>query len=89
MGGMLKNEDDLVTLRIDGDGPIGSIVVTADSRGEVKGFAANPSVMLPPSPAGKLPAEGTVVGAEVGLVKGQVPGLSLHPRWASSMSVAA
>ena len=69
MGGMLKNEDDLVTLRIDGDGPIGSIVVTADSRGEVKGFAANPSVMLPPSPAGKLDVGGSIGNGVLTVIK--------------------
>ena len=69
MGGMLKNEDDLVTLRIDGDGPIGSIVVTADSRGEVKGFAANPSVMLPPSPVGKLDVGGSIGNGVLTVIK--------------------
>ena len=69
MGGMLKNEDDLVTLRIDGDGPIGSIVVTADSRGEVKGFAVNPSVMLPPSPVGKLDVGGSIGNGVLTVIK--------------------
>lgn len=54
MGSMLKNEDDLLTLQIKGDGAIGNIIVTADCNGNVKGFAGNPNVMLPASSAGKL-----------------------------------
>lgn len=61
MGAMLKGEKDLLTLQIKGDGPIGQITVTADSKGSVKGYVGNPSVMLPPNGAGKLD-----VGAAVG-----------------------
>ena len=39
MGVMLKGEDDLVTLQIQGSGPMKGITVTANSKGEVKGFA--------------------------------------------------
>ena len=46
MGSMMKGEDDLLTIKIQGDGPIGSLTVTADSKGNVKGYAANPQVML-------------------------------------------
>ena len=42
MGYDMKGEDDLLTLKIQGDGPIGGLVVTADSKGEVKGYAFNP-----------------------------------------------
>lgn len=61
MGAMLKGEKDLVTLQINGDGPIEGIIVTADSQGKVKGYVGNPSVMLPPNWVGKLD-----VGAAVG-----------------------
>lgn len=61
MGAMLKGEKDVLTLQIKGDGPIGTITVTADSKGTVKGYVGNPSVMLPPNAAGKLD-----VGAAVG-----------------------
>ena len=43
---MLKEERDLLTIRIDGDGPLGSIVVTADRNGHVKGYVGNPGVVL-------------------------------------------
>jgi molecular chaperone Hsp33 len=47
MGTMMKNDADIVTIQIKGDGPIGSMTVTADPRGRVKGYVANPQVMLP------------------------------------------
>ncbi len=51
---MLKNDGDLITLRFDGDGPLGSIVVTADRHGSVKGYVQNPSVELPLKADGHL-----------------------------------
>lgn len=47
MGVMMKNDDDLVTIQIKAQGPIGSMTVTADTHGRVKGFVGNPNVMLP------------------------------------------
>ncbi len=61
MGSMLGEEDELLTLKIDGDGPVGGLVVTADGRGRVKGYAINPQAMCPPSPVGKLDV-GRIVG---------------------------
>lgn len=60
MGAMLKGEDDLLTLQVSGDGPLKGMTVTADSKGNVKGYAVTPQVMLPPSPAGKLDVGGAV-----------------------------
>lgn len=60
MGATLKGEKDVLTLQIKGDGPIGQITVTADSKGIVKGYVQNPSVMLPPNGAGKLDVGGAV-----------------------------
>ena len=48
MGSMMKNETDMLTLQVRGDGPLGGITVTADSKGDVKGYVNNPDVMLPP-----------------------------------------
>jgi len=53
--------NDLVTLRINGNGPLGSVLVNATATGEVRGYVKNPHVDLPPSKAGKIP-----VGAGVG-----------------------
>ena len=60
MGSMMKGDKDLITLTVKGDGPIGSITVTADSHGNVKGFAANPAVDIPLKRAGKLDVGGAV-----------------------------
>ena len=60
MGSMMKGEKDLLTIKIEGDGPIGSILVTADAAGHVKGYAQNPQVMLPPNDKGKLDVAGAV-----------------------------
>ena len=54
MGAMMKGEKDLLTIKIEGDGPIGGMTVTADSKGNVKGYAFHPEVMLPPNEKGKL-----------------------------------
>jgi len=54
MGVMMKGEKDLLTLQIKCSGPVKGLTVTADSRGNVKGFADVPQVMLPPSKKGKL-----------------------------------
>lgn len=60
MGSMMKGKDDILTLRIEGDGPIEGLTVTADSLGRVKGYAFNPSVMLPPNAQGKLDVGGAL-----------------------------
>ena len=49
----MKGEEDILTLQLWGDGPIGKVTVTADSHGKVKGYVDNPSVMLPPNSIGK------------------------------------
>ena len=54
MSGMLKNDDDLITVRLDGDGPLGAIVVTADYHGRVKGYVQHPQVWLPLKENGHL-----------------------------------
>lgn len=61
MGSMMKNDTDVLTLQIKGDGPLGGITVTADAKANVKGFVENPDAMLPPK-NGKLD-----VGAAVGI----------------------
>ena len=69
MGSMMKGEDDVLTLRINGDGPVKMLIVTADSRGDVKGYAANPCVELPPNKAGKLDVAGAVGSGFLTVIK--------------------
>jgi molecular chaperone Hsp33 len=54
MGSMMKNDSDVLTIQIKCNGPIKGLTVTADVKGNVKGYVENPNVMLPPSKKGKL-----------------------------------
>lgn len=54
MGGMLKGDRDILTLRIKGDGPLRGLTVTADAHGNVKGYPDVTDVIIPASPLGKL-----------------------------------
>lgn len=54
MGSMMKGSNDILTLQIKCDGPIGGLTVTADAEANVKGYVYDPDVMLPPSAIGKL-----------------------------------
>lgn len=54
MGAMMKGEKDVLTLQINCSGPVQGLTVTADSKGNVKGFPMVPQVMLPASKEGKL-----------------------------------
>lgn len=38
MGSMMKNADEVITLKIAGDGPMSGLLVTADAKGNVKGY---------------------------------------------------
>ncbi len=61
MASGFKNDNDLLTLRISGDGPIGNILVVASNNGRVKGMVDNPSADLPSTEDGKLDV-GSLVG---------------------------
>ena len=60
MGAVLKGKDNSVTLRINGDGPAGSVIAVADSEGNVRGYVANPVVEIPLNAKGKLDVAGAV-----------------------------
>lgn len=62
MGAMLKSEKDLITLQITGSGPLEGVLVTSDSKSNVKGYVVNPDADLPLKPDGKLDV-GNAVGA--------------------------
>ena len=58
MGSMMKGENDKLTIQILCFGPVKGLTVTADSKGNVKGFAKVPQAMMPPSAVGKLDVGG-------------------------------
>lgn len=61
MGSMMKNDSDILTLKISGGGPIGNIIIVADNKGNVKGLADNPFADVPSRSDGKLDV-GRLVG---------------------------
>ena len=68
MGSMMKNPTDVLTLQVQCGGPIGGMTVTADSKGEVKGYVHNPDVMLPPK-SGKLDVGGALGPGFLNVIK--------------------
>lgn len=54
MGIMMKNEKESISIQFHGDGPIKSVVVVSNSKGEVKGYVGDPTVDLPLKSDGKL-----------------------------------
>lgn len=60
-GQNLKNESDSVTLRINGDGPLGALTVVAEADGTVRGTVGSPHLELPRRADGHL-----AVGAAIG-----------------------
>lgn len=69
MGSMLKGEKDMLTLQVNGDGPAGGLTVTADSQGNVKGYAQFPQAMLPPNSKGKLDVGGIIGNGYLTVIK--------------------
>ncbi|MEH7440137.1 Hsp33 family molecular chaperone HslO [Neobacillus drentensis] len=82
MGAMLKGEDKL-TIKINGGGPLGPIVVDSNAKGEVRGYVTNPEVDFESNEHGKLDVRRAVgtdgmlaVVKDIGLrdfFSGQVP----------------
>lgn len=60
MGGMLKTDNAVLTIQFKGDGEGGRVLVTANSKGEVKGYIENPAVDLPLNRRGKLDVGGAI-----------------------------
>lgn len=60
MAEMLKGPRDLLTIQIDGDGPMQGLVVTADNQGHVKGYVKKTDVILPPNEQGHLNVGGAI-----------------------------
>ncbi|MGX7419983.1 Hsp33 family molecular chaperone HslO [Carnobacterium gallinarum] len=82
LGATMKG-DDKMTVKVDGDGPVGHIIVDSNAKGETKGYIANPKVQLPLNAVGKIDVRGAVgtqgsltVTKDIGMKEafsGQVP----------------
>ncbi len=69
MGSMMKGEKDILTLQVKGSGPLRGITVTADSRGNVKGYVDNPEVLIHARADGKLDVGGAVGEGILNVIK--------------------
>lgn len=69
MGSMLKGEKDVLTLQVSGDGPVRGMTVTADAKGNVKGYAQSPQAMMPPNAQGKLDVGGVIGNGYLTVIK--------------------
>lgn len=82
LGAMMKGKEKL-TIKINGGGPLGTILVDANANGEVRGYVSNPQTHFDLNDQGKLDVrravgtEGTLsVSKDIGLLQpyvGQVP----------------
>ena len=60
LGELMKEDDASLTIRVQGGGPIGSVIAVSDSEGNVRGVVGDASVDLPLRPDGKLDVGGAV-----------------------------
>lgn len=60
MGNNLKSDTDTITLQINGDGQMRGLVVTANNKGEVKGYTKATDIILPPNAAQHLNVGGAI-----------------------------
>lgn len=82
MGAMVKGEDK-ITIKIEGNGPLGPLLVDSNAKGEVRGYVTHPQVHFESNAQGKLDVrrgvgtEGTLtVVKDIGMrenFSGQVP----------------
>ena len=69
MGAMMDNEGDLITVRMEGDGPLKSVLATADTAGNVKGYVGNPYVIMEPNADGHLNVGGGIGEGTLTVIK--------------------
>ena len=69
MGTMSKGENDKITLQIIGDGPLGSMLTVADSKGNVKGYVSKPLAEAEKKANGKLNVSGIIGNGELRVIK--------------------
>lgn len=85
MGLMLKGDKDIMTIQLKGNGPLKGIVVTGDSKANVKGYVHQPHVDIPLNQYGKLDVGGAIGEGTISVLKdiglkepyiGQIPLIS-------------
>lgn len=83
MGSELKEEKARMTIQMKGDGEIGTVLVAANSKGEVKGYAENPYVDIPLKENGKLDVGGAIGKGSLTVIKD----LCLKEPYVSSVAI--
>lgn len=63
MGNEMKSEKNKLTIQMKGNGPLGTLLATADNFPRVKGYVTNPIVDIPLNDIGKLDVGGAVGNA--------------------------
>ena len=69
MGNEMKSKEDKLTVQIKGNGPLGTMLVTADNFPRVKGYVANPVVDLPLNEFGKLDVGQAIGNGYINVIK--------------------
>ena len=69
MGAMLKEENEKITIQILGNGPLGSILVSANQKVEVKGYVGNPMAEAELNEFGKLNVSAIIGEGQLNVIK--------------------
>ena len=69
MGQEMKNKEDKLTIQLKGNGPIGSMLITANNVPELKGYVQNPHVDLPLNEFGKLDVGQAIGNGYINVIK--------------------
>ncbi|MBQ8187995.1 MAG: Hsp33 family molecular chaperone HslO [Clostridia bacterium] len=69
MASLLKDMDNTLTLQLRGNGPCGTVVCVGDYKGNVRGYADDMTVELPPNALGKLDVGGAVGRGSLYVIK--------------------
>lgn len=56
----IKDTKERITIQVEGDGPLGRILVETDGTGTIRGYVNNPDVLIPLKDNGKLDVAGAV-----------------------------
>ncbi len=66
----IESDNGVITLKVEADGPVGNAIVTANKKGEVKGYVNNPQVALPlQKDTGMIDVPGAIGKGHITIIK--------------------